>query len=188
MCKHAFARARGKGPWSSHETAKMIGSIIGFVLQNLPAILLVVALIFGFLIQPEISRAETLLSWILLLPIGVAGIWAAIYHLLFPKFAAAFIGWSPSPFQFEVGVADLAFGLTACAAFWCSLSFKAAAAWVSSIALLGDAVGHVRQMLATGNFAPGNAGVVFYCDIIVPLAALACLLVARWQSRSRWRT
>lgn len=32
----------------------------------------------------------------------------------------------------------------------------------ASIFLLGDAVGHVRQMLITGNFAPGTAGVVLY--------------------------
>jgi hypothetical protein len=55
------------------------------------------------------------------------------------------IGWQISPFQYEVGVSDLAFGVTACAAFWASLPFKAAAVLVSSIALLGDAVGHVRR-------------------------------------------
>jgi hypothetical protein len=83
------------------------------------------------------STAERFLSWILLLPIGVTGIWAAIFHLFFPGIAAADIGWQVSPFQFEVGVADLAFGVTACIAFWSGLPFKAAAVCVASIALLG---------------------------------------------------
>jgi hypothetical protein len=156
----------------------MIGAVIGFVLANMPAVLLVVAVICGVLRPPAPSRAGTLLGWILLLPVGCAGIWAAVYHLFFPNFAASFIGWQPSPFQFEVGIADLAFGVTAVVSFWRGLAFKAAVVWVASIALLGDAAGHVRQMLSAGNFAPGNAGVVFYCDVFVPLAAIVLLYLA----------
>jgi hypothetical protein len=75
-------------------------------------------------------------------------------------------------------MADLAIGLTACIAFWHDLSFKAAAVSAASIFLLGDAVGHVKQMRIAGNFAPGNAGVPFYTDIICPLLAITLLLVA----------
>jgi hypothetical protein len=156
----------------------MIGAIIGFALENLPAILFVIAILAALLSRHH-PRSEAMLSWLLLLPIGGTAIWAAIYHLFFPKFAAAFIGWQPSPFQFEVGVADLAYGVTACIAFWRSLSFKAAVAWISAIALLGDAVGHIHQMIVVGNFAPGNAGVVFYCDILVPVAAITALVLAQ---------
>ncbi len=75
-------------------------------------------------------------------------------------------------------MADLAIGLTASIAFWRDLSFKAAAVTTASIFLLGDAIGHIRQMLITENFAPGNAGVPFYTDIVCPLVAIALLLVA----------
>jgi hypothetical protein len=122
--------------------------------------------------------AERFLSWILLLPIGITGLWAGAFHIFFPATAAALIGWEVSPFQFEVGMADLAIGLTACIAFWRDLSFKAAAVSVASIFLLGDAVGHVRQMWIAGNFAPGNAGVPFYTDLICPLLAIALLFIA----------
>jgi hypothetical protein len=54
----------------------------------------------------------------------------------------------------------------------------------SSIALLGDAVGHVRQMLVAGNFAPGNAGVPFWTDVIVQ--ALAIVLLVSWRRRDRF--
>ena len=76
-------------------------------------------------------------------------------------------------------MADLAIGVTACTAFWRDLSFKAAAVTVASIFLLGDAIGHVRQMMIAGNFAPGNSGVPFYMDIICPLIAIILLIVAR---------
>jgi len=58
--------------------------------------------------------------------------------------AAAHIGWQVSPFQFEVGMADLAIGITACLSLWRDLEFKTAAVSAASIVLLGDAIGHVR--------------------------------------------
>lgn len=76
-------------------------------------------------------------------------------------------------------MADLAIGITACAAFWGNLSFKAAAVNAASIFLFGDAVGHVRQMMVAGNFAPGNAGVPFYLDVLCPVLAIALLVIAR---------
>ena len=54
---------------------------------------------------------ERLLAWILLLPIGVTGLWAGVSHVFFPAVAAAHIGWQTSPFQFEVGMADFAIGV-----------------------------------------------------------------------------
>jgi hypothetical protein len=152
---------------------------IAFVLRNLPVFLFVAALIFAGPSRSGAPIADRLLGWILLLPIGVTGLWAAIFHLFFPQTAAADIGWQMSLFQFEVGLADLAIGATACVSFWRSLDFKAAAVMASSIFLLGDAVGHVKQMIVAGNFAPGNAGVPFYSDIAFPLLVIILLIIVR---------
>ena len=159
----------------------MIAHVIGFVLQNLPALLLVVALVVAAARRHHGPAAERFLSWILLLPIGVTGLWAGAFHVFFPATAAKLIGWEVSPFQLEVGMADLAIGATAVIAFWRDLNYKAAAVTAASIFLLGDAVGHVRQMLIAGNFAPGNAGVPFYTDIICPVLAIILLTMANRQ-------
>ena len=159
-----------------------MAQLIRFLLQNLPAVLFVIAVIMASL-RRNGSTAERLLAWLLLLPIGLTGIWAGIYHVFFPAVAAAYIGWQVSPFQFEVGMADLAIGVTACVAFWSDLNFKAAAVTAASISLLGDAVGHVRQMADTGNFAPGNAGVPFYMDIICPPLIIALMVLAKRSTR-----
>ncbi|MBS0638260.1 MAG: hypothetical protein JSS43_00220 [Proteobacteria bacterium] len=163
----------------------MIATMIAVILRNLPAFLLIIALIIS-LLGPR--TAERTLSWILLLPVGVSGLWAAFFHLFFPSVAAADIGWATSPFQFEVGLADLAIGVTACVAYRASLPFKAASVCVASIFLLGAAAGHVRQMIVAGNFHPGNAGVPFVLDITAPVLAIALLAVA-WRGRpgSAWR-
>ncbi len=166
------------------EDRPLIGEAIRFTLRNLPAILLILALGLAALRRKPLQAAERFLAWILLLPIGVTCLWAGIYHVFFPSMAASYIGWQVSPFQFEVGMADLALGVTACWGFWRDLNFKAAAVCAASIFLLGDAVGHIRQMLVAGNFAPGNAGVPFYTDILCPLLAIVLLLMARRSTRA----
>jgi hypothetical protein len=156
----------------------VIAETIGFALRNLPALLFVMALVLSASTDGHGTRVERLLAWTLLLPIGITGLWAGISHVFFPATAAAHIGWQVSPFQFEVGMADLAIGVTACLAFWRDLAFKAAAVCAASIFLLGDAVGHIREMVVAGNFAPGNAGLPFYMDIICPTLAITLLIVA----------
>ena len=152
---------------------------IAFVLRNLPVFLFVAALALAAARRTGAPGSDRLLGWILLLPIDVTGLWAAAFHLVFPQIAAADIGWEVSPFQFEVGLADLAIGATACASFWGGLDFKGAAVMASSIFLLGDAVGHVKQRIVAGNFAPCNAGVPFYSDIAFPLMAMILLMIVR---------
>lgn len=156
----------------------VVGEIIGFVLRNLPGLLLAAALVCAALGRRE-PWPDRLLSWLLLLPIGVAGLWSGFFHIALPEVAARFIGWEDSPFQFEVGMADLAIGVAGCAAFRASFGFRAAVVLVNAIFLLGDAIGHVRQMITAGNLAPGNAGLVFYLDIILPLATIVLILMTR---------
>jgi hypothetical protein len=79
----------------------MVGESIAFSLRNLPAFLLVVALVFASFLRGQGSAAERYLTWILFLPIGVTGLWAGISHIFFPATAAAHIGWQVSPFQFK---------------------------------------------------------------------------------------
>jgi disulfide bond formation protein DsbB len=159
----------------------MIREVIGFCLRNLPAFLFITALVLAASLRNRGGAAERFLAWILLLPIGVTGLWAGISHVFFPAVAAAHIGWQVSPFQFEVGMADLAVGVTACIAFWQDLSFKAAAVCAASVFLLGDAIGHIREMTEANNFAPGNAGLPFYMDVICPVLAITLVAIAKRQ-------
>jgi disulfide bond formation protein DsbB len=142
----------------------------------------------GGVVRDGKPAAERFLAWILLLPIGVTGLWAGISHIFFPAVAAAHIGWQVSPFQFEVGTADLAIGVTACIAFWRDLAFRAAAVCAASVFLLGDAIGHIREMAEAGNFAPGNAGLPFYMDIICPVLAIALVAIAKRQQAGLLKT
>jgi hypothetical protein len=106
--------------------------------------------------------------------VGLGGIIAFIGHVFFGPNIAAMIGWMPgSPFQYEVGVADLALGVTAILVPWIRGTYWISAALANAIFLIGCAVGHIKDLMLAGNTAAYNAGPVLYInDIAVPLIIL----------------
>lgn len=147
-------------------------------LKNFGLVMLILAIIcilLHYLFSKTKTFYEITFRWITLLPLGVTGIYTAIMHVFFAEITAAGIGWATSPFQFEVGMADLTIGILGILAFSASYSFRLATTIGATIWLWGDAVGHIYQMFYHQNFAPGNAGSWFWMDIIVPLILLICL-------------
>ena len=88
---------------------------------------------------------------------------------------AGFIGWADSPFQREVGFANLGFAVLGFLAFRGSFDMRVAAVVGIGCFLLGAAGVHILEIQRTGNLAPGNAGVILYTDILVPLIGFALL-------------
>ena len=118
---------------------------------------------------------ESLFSYFILFNIGIAYIYNFVCHVFFSQQIAAFIGWADSPFQLEVGFASLGFGVVGLLAWRASLGFRAASVIGPSFFLWGAAGGHLYQMIKVHNFAPGNAGVIFWTDIFLPVIALYLL-------------
>ena len=53
---------------------------------------------------------------------------------------------------------------------------------VASVWGLGDAVVHIQQIIVAHNYAPNNAGIALYLDILTPLTLIVLLLISRpWQ-------
>lgn len=126
----------------------------------------------------DAALLEDSLKYLVFFFVGVGGVWGGIGHVFFADKVAASIGWAPSPFQFEVGMANFGFGIAGLFA-----PFTRPQSWLGLIAaqsvfLLGAAGGHIVSMRA-GNFAPDNAGVILYTDILGPLALLA--LYGAWR-------
>jgi hypothetical protein len=130
--------------------------------------------------KPGRGFAEQLFSWVSLLAAGVVGLYTFAMHVFWPEQTAAHIGWAPSPFQYEVGMADLAMGVLGVLAFRAGLGFRAATTIAAICWLGGDAVGHVRQMIVANNYAPGNAGPWLWSDILVPVV-MAITMTILWN-------
>ncbi|MBW4549787.1 MAG: hypothetical protein KME35_01480 [Aphanocapsa sp. GSE-SYN-MK-11-07L] len=156
--------------------------LIGFLLANFTLSFLVLGLIAAALSLGRRSRpltaamvVEDLFSYFLLFSVGVSFFYNFVCHVFFGDMAAKFIGWAQSPFQAEVGWASLGFSAIGFLAFRRNFGARAAAVIGVSCFLLGAAAGHVYQMIVNNNFAPGNAGIIFYTDLLVPAVGLTLL-------------
>ena len=145
---------------------------IAFVLGNFTLTFFVLGLIASAIAlwhthQPRNSAVivEALFSYFLLFSIAIANFYNFVLHVFFGKTAAAFIGWADSPFQLEVGFASLGFAAVGLLAFKGSFDMRLAAILGPACFLWGAAGVHIYQMITTRNFAPGNAGIIFYSDI-----------------------
>jgi hypothetical protein len=124
--------------------------------------------------------AEVLLLYLLVIFTGVGGLTGFLGHTFQAREIALKIGWQPSPFQFEVAVANLAFGILGLMCIWQRRGFRTATGIGFSIFLLGCAYGHFRDMTQHGNFSPYNVGAVLWInDLAVPVVILILLWVRR---------
>lgn len=118
---------------------------------------------------------EKLFAYFMLFAVGIAYLYNFVVHVFFAEMTAHFIGWANNPFQYEVGFASLGFGIVGVLAFKQGLAFRTAAITGPAFFTWGAAGGHVYQMVVNHNFAPGNAGVVFWTDIFLPILAFFLL-------------
>lgn len=118
---------------------------------------------------------DRLLRYLFFFPIGLMGLWAFFGHVFVPEEAARAIGWPTSPFQREVGMANLGIGVAGVIAAFRGFDFRLAVAIVAACFLIGAGVGHIREIMETGNLAPGNAGPILFTDFLTPIAILGLL-------------
>jgi hypothetical protein len=172
--------------------ADLIKATITFVMSNYSLSFFVLGLIVSLVViarsGASIDRplvVEKLLAWYVFFSIGIDNFYNFVMHVFFGKLSAGFIGWADSPFQFEVGTASLGFAAVGLLAAFRSYDLRFAAVLGPSIFTLGAAVGHLYQMVTAHNFAPGNAGIIFWTDIFIPLFGFALLWLSRRSASSR---
>jgi uncharacterized protein DUF6790 len=114
----------------------------------------------------------------LVISIGISSLIGFVGHIFFADQIAADIGWAAgSPFQREVGFANLSIGVLGITCIWLRSNYWIATVIATTIFLWGAAYGHIMDIIVHGNYAPGNAGGVLYDDILVPLIMVILLAV-----------
>ena len=137
---------------------------------------------------PRWFAVDRALRYIFIFPLGLLGIWAFVGHVMFPLRSAAAIGWQPSPFQFEVGYANLGIGLASLYAAFTTFYARVAVAIAASCFLVGAGIGHVHDIIAYGNLTAGNAGPILVTDFLTPMAALTLLILSARRPRRRLKS
>lgn len=123
--------------------------------------------------------ADRFLTGYLFFAIGLSFLYNFAMHVFFADMAAAFIGWANSPFQYEVGYASLGFAVVAVLGCRGPFHFRLAAILGPAFFLWGAAIGHVIQIITKHNLAPGNAGVILWTDILLPVIGFVLLVLTR---------
>ena len=126
--------------------------------------------------------AATYLIYLLVIYVGLMGILTAYAHVFRPIQTSASIGWSTSPYEYEVGMADLTLGVLGILCLWFRGNFWLATAVANAVWLLGDAIGHIRQMLLFNNHAANNSGIFLIAELLTPTLILGLALYNRSTS------
>jgi hypothetical protein len=155
--------------------------MISFWLFLIAVILAVINIFVRGIRGPRI--AATFLTYLIFFNIGVMGLLAFYAHLFMPDETAQRIGWAiGSPFQSEIGMANLSYGVLGVLAMWLRGRFWVATILGYSILLFGAFVVHMMQW-AQGDVAPLNVGIfVWFNDLFVPIVLLS-LLGYTWVSK-----
>ena len=127
--------------------------------------------------------AGTYLLYLLFFYVGLMGVLTAYAHVFRPVQTSASIGWSTSPYEYEVGMADLTMGVLGVLCLKFRGDFWLATAIANAVWLLGDAVGHIRQMTLYNNHASNNSGIFLATEIMMPLVILLLTLYHRRGNR-----
>lgn len=168
--------------------------LIAAALSNFSVTALVLTFLLAAISLAKVSRVqpltreiviERIFAYFMLFSVGIAYLYNFVIHVFFAEMAAHFIGWANSPFQYEVGFASLGFGVVGVLAFRQGLAFRAAAITGPAFFTWGAAIGHAYQMAAHHNYAPGNAGLVFWTDIFLPVLAYILLYLQYRMSKQQ---
>ena len=123
--------------------------------------------------------AGTYLICLLFIYVGLMGLLTAYGHVFRSAQTSASIGWATSPYEYEVGMADLTVGVLGVLCLRFRGNFWLATAIANAVWLLGDAIGHIREMTLHGNHARNNSGVFLGCEIAVPVIILILVAYTR---------
>lgn len=131
-----------------------------------------------------VSRiAEIVLVWLLAGFYGYATFAAGLQHIFQSDKIANYIGWATgSGFQLELGWMEVGLGIASFLSIWFRGVYFLAPAIAGSFIYLGAALVHAQDISKKGNFNPGNAGPVFYIDILAPILVIISLfLYSPWS-------
>jgi hypothetical protein len=111
---------------------------------------------------------EVLLVYFMVSNIGIDALFGAYFQIFQAQQTAGMIGFTFSPFEFEVAMANVGIGIAALLSIFWRGRYLLGPVIASTIFIYGAAYGHFVQA-AKGNTAPYNGGIfLWFGDIIIP--------------------
>jgi uncharacterized protein DUF6790 len=150
--------------------------MIAITVAVLSGVLSVLHLFVSKVPRTRLRVIHILLLYALVLDVGVIGLpLGFIPHVFFADETARAIGWpTGSPFQFEVGVHDGAWGVLGFLCIWIGGTFWLATGLGWALFMLGATYGHIRETVLNSDYAPYNFLTIF-SDGFIAIWLLALL-------------
>lgn len=145
--------------------------------------------------KDRLRRAEVYLIYLFMLGVAASGLSGFFGHVFTPEAVAESIDWPKgSPFQQEMGFANLALGVLGLIAAGRRDGFREATVIAVAVVGVGATVVHVTDILQEGNLAPGNS-IQNVGNLLKPALLIPMLIVSRRSepagtgalSFDRWR-
>jgi hypothetical protein len=170
-----------------------------FAYTILPLLLATAHLLFDRQARTPARRIELFMLYLLAISVGANGIGGAFGHLFLSDLVAEGVGWpAGSPFQLEMGFANLALGLLGVLAISRRDGFRTATILATATIGFGATIVHLLDIFEAGNLAPGNTiqnlGNLLDPILLITLSWLATRLddpdagspaFLRWQARQQ---
>ena len=158
-----------------------MNALINWMLENYHFALLIVS----FICAAFNWSGESFCRYMLLLPIGVGGLFGFVLHAFAPEYTAQKIGWMESPFQFQVAAANLGLGAAGIVAFWRNWDFAFAVTLIAVSFLAGTAFVHIFEGLFGKDYTVANVGGNLFTDLLIP--TLLTLVLCYWLQEKKRR-
>lgn len=147
-----------------------------------PLLICIIVLVHLLIDRHHLNRIKILkiiLIWSLIIGVGISGIYAFIGHTFFADEVARSIGWPVgNPFQQEVGLANLAFGILGLLCYKFRDNFWLATVIGWFIFMVGAGIGHIYQAMVHADYSPNNVGPILIYDLVFPVIVLILLLIS----------
>jgi uncharacterized protein DUF6790 len=90
-----------------------------------------------------------------------------------------------APFTSKSVLANLGIGLASLYAAFSGFEARLSASLAAASFLIGAGLIHIKEIMASGNLTPGNAGPILVTDFLTPLAVLTLFFLTREVLQSK---
>ena len=151
-----------------------------FAYSLLPLLLAIAHILLSKQSQSLAQRIELFVIYLLAISVGANGLGGAFGHLFLSNLVAEGVGWpTGSPFQLEMGYANLLVGVLGLMAVGRRDGFRTAAIIATTILGFGATLVHLQDIAVHGNLAPGNT-IQNMGNLLDPILLIG---LTRWSAR-----
>jgi hypothetical protein len=152
--------------------------MIFFIFWLIGIIVGIVTIIINPTIRTIQAISTNLLFYQLVITLTLTGVQGFLGHVFKSDMVATYIGWEKgSPFQKELGYAELGYGIAGVMCIWMGKDFWLATIITFNVLLIGATIVHIKEMIKRKNFKPGNFFIILP-DLIIPLSLTVLYVIS----------